>query len=120
MSGRYGAATALLKATSLPVTGVHFWVKSLVGSFCGPNMGLAFSLSFCLSVCLYPCLAFTTIVYSRGRRNSHTRHQVESSNAPLYFPVLPKEHFPLCLLVPRTHSFNLWIQRQTDLKVSAK
>lgn len=77
-------------------------------------------LSLFLSVCLYPCLAFTTLVYSRGRRNSHTRHQVESSNAPLYFPVLPKQHFPLCLLVPRTHSFNLCIQRQTDLKVSSK
>ncbi|TWW75674.1 SLIT-ROBO Rho GTPase-activating protein 1, partial [Takifugu flavidus] len=49
MSGQHGAAATFFKATSLPLTGVHVWVKSLVGSFCGPNMGLAFSLSFCLS-----------------------------------------------------------------------
>lgn len=52
ISGWYGAAaTTLLQANSLRLTGVHVWVKALVGSFCGPNMGLAFfSLSFCLSV----------------------------------------------------------------------
>lgn len=101
ISGQYGAAaTTLLQATSLRLTGVHVWVKALVGSFCGPNMGLAFSLS--LSVCLYPRLAFATLLCSRGRRNSHTRHQVETSSAPLYFPVLNKQLLPFSHI----HSFH--------------
>lgn len=50
-------------------------VKALVGSCCGPNLGLAF-LSLSVSPC--PSLALATLLCSRGRRNSHARHQVDT------------------------------------------
>lgn len=48
-----------------------FWmrVKASVGSCSGPNLGLAFLSYFCFSA---------TILCSRGRRNSHARHQVDT------------------------------------------
>lgn len=66
MSGWHGAAATFFKATLLPLTGVHVWVKSLVGSFCGPNMGLAFSLSSCLSVSMSGFLRHLSIAVEDG------------------------------------------------------
>lgn len=53
--------------------------KALVGSCCGSNLGLAF---LPLSVCIYPTMALVTFLCSRGRRNSHARHQVDTFICP--------------------------------------
>lgn len=74
-----------------------WWAASVVLTWVSPFLSL--------SVCLYPRLAFATLLCSRGRRNSHTRHQVETSSAPLYFPVLNKQLLPLFSysFFPRIH-----------------
>lgn len=54
-------------------------VKALVGSCCGSNLGLAF---LSLSVCISPSLTLVTFLCSRGRRNSHARHQVDTFICP--------------------------------------
>lgn len=112
--------------------GLCLLVKALVGSFCSPNLGLSgFFLSS--SVCLCQSLAFPTLLCSRGRRNSHTRHQVDaclmSFSYTAYWDrviwrLLPKrcsatnfiqiklwnlwhEPFPACYWISMMHSISL-------------
>lgn len=74
-------------AWSCPVPAVLLWVwcqhrvecdallvKALVGSCWGANLDLAFFPFFHL----WSSPTLATFLFSRGRRNSHTRHQVET------------------------------------------